>query len=99
MRAFLSAHWSILALWCLFASLIDFALMGLDKRKARREDWRIPERVLRAFALVGGGVGGFLGMRCFRHKTGHWYFRYGLPLLAVLDLAGLVWLLPLWNGL
>ena len=43
MRAFLSAHWSILALWCLFASLIDFALMGLDKRKARREDWRIPE--------------------------------------------------------
>ena len=52
MRAFLSAHWSILALWCLFASLIDFALMGLDKRKARREDWRIPERVLWAFALL-----------------------------------------------
>ena len=99
MRAFLSAHWSILALWCLFASLIDFALMGLDKRKARREDWRILERVLWAFALLGGGVGGFLGMRCFRHKTRHWYFRYGFPLLAVLDLAGLVWLLPLWNGL
>ena len=38
-------------------------------------------------------------MRCFRHKTRHWYFRYGFPLLAVLDLAGLVWLLPLWNGL
>ena len=99
MRAFLSARWSILALWCLFASLIDFALMGLDKRKARREDRRIPERVLWAFALLGGGVGGFLGMRCFRHKTRHWYFRYGFPLLAVLDLAGLVWLLPLWNGL
>ena len=99
MRAFLSAHWSILALWCLFASLIDFALMGLDKRRARRGDWRIPERVLWAFALLGGGVGGFLGMRCFRHKTRHWYFRYGFPLLAVLDLAGLVWLLPLWNGL
>ena len=58
-----------------------------------------PERVLWAFALLGGGVGGFLGMRCFRHKTRHWYFRYGFPLLAVLDLAGLVWLLPLWNGL
>ena len=79
MRAFLSAHWSILALGCLFASLIDFALMGLDKRKARREDWRIPERVLWAFALLGGGVGGFLGMRCFRHKTRHWYFQRGIP--------------------
>ena len=99
MRAFLADHWAVAALWLCFTSAIDFALMGLDKRKARREDWRIPERVLWAFALLGGGVGGFLGMRCFRHKTRHWYFRYGFPLLAVLDLAGLVWLLPLWNGL
>ena len=99
MRAFLSAHWSVLALLVLFASVIDFALMGLDKGKARRDDWRIPERILWAFALLGGGPGGFLGMRCFRHKTRHWYFRYGFPLLALLDLALLVWLAPLWSRL
>ena len=99
MRAFLSAHWSILALWCLFASLIDFALMGLDKRKARRAPRRPAVGGLGARARRGGGGGGLLGRRCFRHKTRHWYFRYGFPLLAVLDLAGLVWLLPLWNGL
>ena len=99
MKDFLSHHWSILALWVLFTSLIDFALMGVDKRKARREEWRIPERVLWAFALAGGAVGGFLGMRCFRHKTRHWYFRWGFPLLALLDMALLIWLLPLWGGL
>lgn len=92
MRAFLSEHWHIVALWCLFAGAIDFVLMGVDKRKARREEWRVPERTLWAFALLGGGVGGFLGMRCFRHKTRHWYFQYGFPLLALLDAAFLVWL-------
>lgn len=92
MRAFLSAHWAVVALWFLFASAIDFALMGVDKWKAKRDVWRIPELTLWAFALLGGGVGGFLGMRCFRHKTRHWYFRYGFPALAVLDLVCLVWL-------
>ena len=99
MRAFVAAEWGVGALWGIFASVIDFALMGLDKGKARRDDWRIPERILWAFALLGGGPGGFLGMRCFRHKTRHWYFRYGFPLLALLDLALLVWLAPLWSRL
>lgn len=89
---FLAAHVGVVALWCLFASVIDFALMGVDKRKARRGEWRVPERTLWAFALLGGGVGGFLGMRCFHHKTRHWYFKYGFPLLAILDVAGLLWL-------
>ena len=56
MRAFLAAHWQVAALWCLFASAIDFALMGVDKWKARREAWRIPEGTLWAFALLGGAA-------------------------------------------
>ena len=91
MRALLGAHWPVAALWLLFASAIDFALMGVDKWKARRDAWRIPERVLWAFALLGGALGGTLGMQVFRHKTQHWYFRLGFPALTVLDLAFLAW--------
>lgn len=92
MRAFLSEHWAVAALLFCFTSAIDFALMGVDKWKARRGDWRIPEATLWAFALLGGALGGTLGMQVFRHKTRHWYFRFGFPLLTVLELAGLLWL-------
>ena len=93
MREFLSAHWAVCALWAVFASCVDFSLMGVDKRKARRNEWRIPEHTLWIFALLGGAPGGWLGMRCFRHKTRHWQFNFGFPLLAVVDLGLLLWLL------
>ena len=92
MRAFLADHWAVAALWLCFTSAIDFALMGVDKWKARRGAWRIPESTLWLFALLGGALGGTLAMQVFRHKTRHWYFRYGFPLLAALDAALLLWL-------
>ena len=92
MRAFLADHWTVLALWYGFAGAIDFALMGVDKLKARRDAWRIPESTLWLFALLGGALGGTLGMQVFRHKTRHWYFRFGFPLLTALQLALLLWL-------
>ena len=92
MRAWLTAHWAVAGLWVLFLSAVEFALMGVDKWKAKRDAWRIPELTLWAFALLGGAPGGYLGMRCFRHKTRHWYFKFGFPVLAVLDLTALVWL-------
>ena len=92
MRAFLADHWAVVALWLCFTSAIDFALMGVDKWKARRDAWRIPESTLWLFALLGGALGGTLAMQVFRHKTRHWYFRYGFPLLAALDAALLLWL-------
>ena len=92
MRTWLTAHWAVAGLWVLFLSAVDFALMGVDKWKAKRDAWRIPELTLWAFALLGGAPGGYLGMRCFRHKTRHWYFKFGFPALAVLDLTALVWL-------
>ena len=92
MRAFLADHWTVLALWYGFAGAIDFALMGVDKWKARRDAWRIPESTLWLFALLGGALGGTLGMQVFRHKPRHWYFRFGFPLLTALQIALLLWL-------
>ena len=72
-------------------SVFLFVMMGLDKSRARRGRWRISEKALFVFALLGGAVGGTAGMFLFRHKTRHWYFRLGFPLLAAAQLA-----LPLW---
>lgn len=78
-------------------NLITFYLMGLDKSRARRKARepslrRIPERTLFTWAILGGGLGGTLGMRLFHHKTRHWYFRWGFPLLALAQLALVLWL-------
>lgn len=81
------------ACWVLILSLIAFALMGWDKRKARQGQWRVPERTLFLTALLGGSPGAILGMYCFRHKTRHWYFRWGLPALLLVQTAGVLWLL------
>lgn len=82
----------IFGLYLLIVNLVSFALMGLDKRKAKRGQWRISEKTLFLPPLLGGTVGAILGMRVFHHKTKHWYFRYGLPALLVLQLALAGWL-------
>ena len=84
--------WQALGLYLLAVNLAAFVLMGADKRKARRGAWRISERALFLPALLGGALGGVLGMRTFHHKTRHWYFRWGFPLLLALQLVGLGWL-------
>ncbi len=73
-------------------SVFLFAMMGLDKGKARRGKWRVSEKTLFVFALLGGALGGTAGMFLFRHKTKHWTFRLGFPLLAAAQLALLAWL-------
>ena len=90
MPAFLSQAAPI---WLAAINLTAFALMGLDKRKARRGAWRISEKTLFLTALLGGALGGTAGMHLFHHKTRHWYFRFGFPLLLVLQLLAAVWLL------
>ncbi len=74
---------------CIFAvmSVLGFAVMGIDKSKAKKGRWRIKEAVLFAFAILGGAVGSTLGMYIFRHKTKHWYFAVFFPLLALVDIA------------
>ncbi len=83
----------ILALYLLIVNLVGFALMGIDKQKAKWGVWRIPEKKLLLPALLGGTIGSICGMRFFRHKTKHWYFWYGLPalLVAQLILVAVIW--------
>lgn len=79
-------------LYLVMMNLAAFALMGIDKSRARRHAWRIPEKTLFLSAAFGGSVGAILGMQVFRHKTKHWYFVVGMPLILILQLA-LAWYL------
>lgn len=69
----------ILIAYCLAMNVVGFAVMGIDKKRAVRGAWRISEASLFRAALLGGALGCTLGMWFFRHKTRHWYFRYGMP--------------------
>ena len=80
----------LLALYLLCANLAAFLLMGTDKRRSRQRKRRIPEKTLFLPAVLGGALGGTLGMYLFHHKTRHWYFRWGYPLLLILQLTVLV---------
>ena len=75
-------------------NLLAFALMGIDKAKAKAGAWRIPEKTLLLVTALFGGLGGTLGMNVFRHKTKHWYFKFGFPVLLVIQLAVLALVLP-----
>ena len=77
------------ALWgyLILVNLIAFALYGIDKRRAKQGAWRISEYTLLLVALLGGSLGALLGMRYFRHKTRHRKFRYGVPLILLLQLG------------
>ena len=79
----------LLGLYLLAVNLAAFFLMGTDKRRARLGTRRIPERTL----FLPSVLGGTLGMHIFHHKTRHWYFRWGYPLLLILQLAALGWLI------
>lgn len=77
----------MIAAYLAAVNVIGFALMGIDKRKAQRSAFRVPEATLFAFALVGATPGLILGMHLFRHKTKHWYFLIGLPIILVIQIA------------
>ena len=71
---------------------LGFLLMLLDKEKAKKSAWRIPERTLMLVAAVGGSLGALIGMRLFRHKTKHLKFVIGIPVLLVLHIVLLMFL-------
>lgn len=77
----------IYLIWLAFMSIILFFAMGIDKRKAKKARRRISEKCLFTLAVLGGAVGGTIGMHLFHHKTKHWYFRYGFPLIAAVHIV------------
>ena len=80
----------MLLYYLLAVNVLTFVVFGLDKWKARRGRWRVPEATLLGLAAVGGSVGAWLAMRLFRHKTQKKKFRYGVPALFVLQVAAAV---------
>lgn len=71
-------------------NLFTFLLYGLDKYKSRHRMWRVPESTLLLFALAGGSLGAWIGMHLWYHKTLHWKFRIGVPLIIVLQVAAIL---------
>ena len=84
----------ILLVVLIVMNLLAFALMGIDKMKAKSGAWRIPEKTLFLVTALFGGLGGTLGMKVFRHKTKHWYFKWGFPALLVVQIVLLAVILP-----
>jgi uncharacterized membrane protein YsdA (DUF1294 family) len=74
------------AIYLLIVNAIGFLLMLIDKRKAIRHRWRIPEKTLFLTAAIGGSVGSIMGMYTFRHKTKHLQFTLGMPAILIVQL-------------
>ncbi|MCQ2606890.1 MAG: DUF1294 domain-containing protein [Bacteroidales bacterium] len=68
-------------------SIVTFCAYGIDKYKAKKQQWRIPERTLILLAVFGGSIGALAAMRMFRHKTLHNKFRLGIPCILILQVA------------
>lgn len=80
-------------LYIIVINIVAFTIMGLDKSKSRRGKWRISERTLFNMAFIGGSLGILAGMYIFRHKTGRNKFRWGIPLIIVVQTVLSPWIL------
>lgn len=85
--------YAIIGGYLLIINLIAFCAMFIDKKKAEKKKWRIPEKTLFLFVVLGGGIGGTLGMHTFRHKTQHWYFKLGFPFITIAEIALTIFLI------
>ena len=84
------------AIYLVVMNVLGVAVMWSDKRRARLHRWRIPEKVLFGVSLLGGSAGTWAGMYLFRHKTKHWYFVVGMPLILVCQAALAIYLVHLY---
>lgn len=82
----------VIWIYLLLVNAAGFVIMGIDKKRALRKAWRIPERTLFLVAVIGGSAGSLLGMYFFRHKTRHWYFTAGMPLITAVWAGLLIYL-------
>ncbi len=77
----------ILIIYLIVANVVTFFVYGVDKWNAKRSKWRIREAALLLLAALGGSIGAWLGMKVWRHKTLHKKFKYGIPLIIILQVA------------
>ena len=78
-------HYSLYYL--LVVNTLTFLLYGIDKHKAKKARWRISEATLLMMAVIGGSIGAWAGMRLWHHKTMHKKFKYGIPLIILLQVV------------
>ena len=79
-------------IYLLIINLLAFLAMGLDKWKAKRDAWRIPEQTLMSLVLLGGGIGGIAGMYTFRQKTKKARFFVGFPVILIVEIVACIYL-------
>ena len=79
--------------YLLAVNIATFLLYGIDKYKAKKNQWRISEATLLTMAAIGGSIGAWAGMRLWHHKTMHKKFKYGIPLIIIMQVALAVYLL------
>ena len=81
--------------YLLAVNIATFFLYGIDKYKAKKNKWRISEATLLTMAAIGGSIGAWAGMRLWHHKTMHKKFRYGIPMIIIVQVALAVYLLTI----
>lgn len=86
---------TVLLVYLAGVNILGFSLMGIDKWKARKRAWRIPEATLFFTAVIGGSVGSIIGMQFFRHKTKHWMFVIGMPAILIIQM---ILFFVFWKG-
>ena len=74
-------------IYFILINVVTFFLFGIDKWKAKKGRWRISEATLLIFAVIGGSIGAWLGMKTWHHKTMHKKFKYGIPLILLVQIA------------
>lgn len=77
-------------IYVLAINIICFLAMGVDKWKAKKGHWRTKEKTLLTLVILGGGIGGILGMRVFRHKTKKPQFYIGFPLILIIEIVSII---------
>ena len=77
----------IVLIYLAVINIAGFIVMAVDKAKAKKNAWRIPEKTFFIISLLGGGLGSWVGMYTFRHKTKHWYFVIGIPAIFLIEVA------------
>lgn len=87
-------------LYLLAVNIITFIVFGIDKQRAKNQEWRISEATLIGLAVIGGSVGALLGMRFFRHKTKHKKFTVGIPVILMIQaVVPVIFMVALRKGL
>ena len=83
---------SYLAYYLLAINVVTFIVYGIDKYKAKKAKWRIPEATLLLLAVLGGSIGAWMGMKVWHHKTMHKKFKYGIPAILLIQIALMAYL-------